>query len=60
VRLTLAGRFAACTGSTAEIVAYFDGGGVNTSRLVGSGFGFGFGAFFASFLPLSLLPMQLA
>lgn len=31
---------------------------MNTSRLLGSGFGFGFGAFFGSFLPLSLLPMS--
>jgi hypothetical protein len=31
---------------------------VNTSRLwAGSGFGLGLGAFFGSFLPLSLLPM---
>ena len=31
---------------------------MNPSRLwLGSGLGFGFGAFFASFLPLSLLPM---
>jgi hypothetical protein len=42
-------------------VCYFGGGGVKISRLLaGSGFGFGLGAFFASFLPLSLLPMQLA
>ena len=38
--------------------AYFGGVGVNPSRLrPGSGLGLGFGAFFASFLPLSLLPM---
>jgi hypothetical protein len=37
--------------------AYFGGAGVNTSRLLGSGLGFGLGAFFCSFLPLSLLPM---
>jgi hypothetical protein len=39
---------------------YFGGGaGVNISRLrPGSGFGFGLGAFFASFRPLSLLPMR--
>jgi hypothetical protein len=37
---------------------YFAGGGVNISRLwPGSGLGFGFGAFFTSFLPLSLFPM---
>ena len=37
---------------------YFGGAGVNTSTLrPGSGFGFGFGAFFVSFLPLSLFPM---
>jgi hypothetical protein len=37
---------------------YFGGAGVNTSRLwPGSGLGFGLGAFFCSFLPLSLLPM---
>jgi hypothetical protein len=37
---------------------YFGGAGVNPSRLwLGSGFGLGFGAFLASFLPLSLLPM---
>jgi hypothetical protein len=40
--------------------SYFGGGGVKISRFEGSGFGFGLGAFFASFLPLSLLPMQLA
>jgi hypothetical protein len=46
--------------ATAQCPAYFGGGaGVNTSRLrPGSGFGFGLGAFFASFLPLSLLPMR--
>ena len=38
---------------------YFGGAGVNPSRLrPGSGFGLGLGAFFASFLPLSLLPMR--
>ena len=38
---------------------YLVGAGVNPSRLrPGSGFGLGFGAFLASFLPLSLLPMQ--
>jgi hypothetical protein len=44
----------------AQCAAYFGGGaGVNISRLrPGSGFGFGLGAFFASFLPLSLLPMR--
>jgi len=37
---------------------YFGGAGMNPSRLrPGSGLGFGFGAFLASFLPLSLLPM---
>jgi len=37
---------------------YFGGAGVKTSRLwAGSGLGFGLGAFLASFLPLSLLPM---
>jgi hypothetical protein len=37
---------------------YFGGAGVNPSRLrPGSGLGFGLGAFFTSFLPLSLLPM---
>jgi hypothetical protein len=37
---------------------YFGGAGTNPSRLrPGSGLGFGFGAFLASFLPLSLLPM---
>ncbi len=41
------------------IGAYFGGGaGMNPSRLrPGSGFGLGLGAFFTSFLPLSLLPM---
>jgi len=34
------------------------GAGVKTSRRAGSGFGLGLGAFFASFLPLSLLPMS--
>lgn len=38
---------------------YFGGAGVKTSRLwAGSGLGFGFGAFFASLRPLSLLPMK--
>ena len=37
--------------------AYFGGCGVKISRLLGSGFGFGFGAFLASLRPLSLLPM---
>ena len=38
--------------------AYFGGVGVNPSRLrPGSGLGLGLGAFFVSFLPLSLLPM---
>jgi hypothetical protein len=32
-------------------------GGVKTSRRLGSGLGFGLGAFFVSFLPLSLFPM---
>ena len=37
---------------------YLGGAGVKTSRFwPGSGFGFGFGAFLTSFLPLSLLPM---
>jgi len=43
------------------VVDYFGGAGgeVKISRLrPGSGFGFGLGAFFASFLPLSLLPMH--
>jgi hypothetical protein len=31
---------------------------VKTSRLEGSGFGFGFGAFLTSFLPLSLFPIN--
>jgi len=30
---------------------------VKTSRRLGSGLGFGLGAFFVSFLPLSLFPM---
>jgi len=35
------------------------GAGVNTSRFrPGSGFGLGLGAFFCSFLPLSLFPMR--
>ena len=38
--------------------SYLGGAGVNPSRLrPGSGFGLGLGAFFGSFLPLSLLPM---
>ncbi len=38
---------------------YFGGAGVKISRLrPGSGFGLGLGAFLASFLPLSLLPMR--
>lgn len=37
---------------------YFGGAGVKISRFwLASGFGFGLGAFFASFLPLSLFPM---
>jgi hypothetical protein len=42
------------------MAGYFGGaGGVKISRFrPGSGFGFGFGAFFVSFLPLSLLPMH--
>jgi hypothetical protein len=40
------------------LTPYFGGAGVNPSRLrPGSGLGFGLGAFFGSFLPLSLLPM---
>jgi hypothetical protein len=40
------------------VQSYFGGGGMKTSRLcAGSGLGFGLGAFLASFLPLSLLPM---
>jgi hypothetical protein len=38
-------------------VPYLGGCGVKISRLLGSGFGLGFGAFLTSFLPLSLLPM---
>jgi hypothetical protein len=38
-------------------LTYFGGAGVKTSRLLGSGFGLGFGAFLVSFRPLSLLPM---
>ena len=38
-------------------LGYFGGCGVKISRLVGSGFGLGFGAFLASLRPLSLLPM---
>ena len=43
-----------------EIVPlYLGGAGMNPSRLrPGSGLGLGFGAFLASFLPLSLLPMR--
>ena len=37
--------------------AYLGGGGVKISRLLGSGFGLGFGAFFTSLRPLSLFPM---
>ena len=36
---------------------YFGGAGVNISRLLGSGFGLGFGAFFTSLRPLSLFPI---
>jgi len=36
---------------------FFGGAGVKISRLLGSGFGFGFGAFLVSFRPLSLFPM---
>jgi len=37
---------------------YFGGAGVKISRRCpGSGFGFGLGAFFASFRPLSFVPM---
>jgi len=43
----------------AVLRSYFGGAGVKISRLlVGSGLGFGLGAFFVSFLPLSLLPMR--
>ena len=43
-----------------KTAVYFGGGGgVKISCLrPGSGFGFGLGAFFVSFLPLSLFPMQ--
>lgn len=43
-----------------ETAAYLGGtAGVKISRLrPGSGFGFGLGAFFVSFLPLSLFPMR--
>ncbi len=44
-----------------KTAAYFGGaaGGAKISRFrPGSGFGFGLGAFFTSFLPLSLLPMR--
>ena len=45
-------------GAPEDADCYFGGAGVNPSRLwLGSGLGLGFGAFFASFLPLSLLPM---
>jgi len=43
--------------SRAGGLCYFGGAGVKTSRLLGSGLGFGLGAFFVSFLPLSLFPM---
>jgi hypothetical protein len=43
--------------SRAGGLCYFGGAGVNASRLLGSGFGFGLGAFLVSFLPLSLFPM---
>jgi hypothetical protein len=46
--------------SGAKTAGYFGGagGGAKISRLCpGSGFGFGLGAFFVSFLPLSLFPM---
>jgi hypothetical protein len=41
----------------ADRFSYLGGAGVKISRRAGSGFGLGFGAFLASFLPLSLLPM---
>jgi hypothetical protein len=45
-------------GGIVLLIPYFGGAGVNTSRLrPGSGLGLGLGAFFTSFLPLSLLPM---
>src|SRR5947209_9634128 len=46
--------------SRAGGLCYFGGTEVKVSRLrPGSGFGLGFGAFFTSFLPLSLLPIGL-
>jgi hypothetical protein len=53
-------RLATHSQSTSANAAYLGGAGVKISRFEGSGLGFGFGAFFASFLPLSLFPMQLA
>ncbi|MDR3753027.1 MAG: hypothetical protein P4K93_16850 [Terracidiphilus sp.] len=53
-------RLAMHSQSTSANAVYFGGAGVKISRFEGSGFGFGFGAFFTSFLPLSLFPMQLA
>ena len=46
--------------ANAPAFGYLGGGaGVKSSRLrPGAGFGLGFGAFLASFLPLSLLPMS--
>jgi len=47
-----------CSGEAGGSRSYFGGAGVNVSRLwLGSGLGFGLGAFLTSFLPLSLLPM---
>jgi hypothetical protein len=47
-------------GAFRSAARYFCGGaGVNTSRLrPGYGFALGLGAFFTSFLPLSLFPMR--
>jgi hypothetical protein len=57
------GGFSPCspgTESSQPTADYFPaGGGVKISRFrPGSTFGFGFGAFFTSFLPLSLFPMK--
>lgn len=45
------------SGSEEIATAYLGGAGVKISRLLGSGFGLGFGAFFVSLRPLSLFPM---
>lgn len=57
LREGLAGNALTALNQPPTISGYFDGGGVKTSRRVGSGLGLGFGAFLTSLRPLSLFPM---